>query len=177
MSKETISHYKASLPLHFSRHICGYTTTLLLLAEKQRAKARESPSSTHCESGFKRSVAFTGEFRGNLWNARGEMRVICIAGNLGVDFQPLQLSYILRLYVTRVYAHVTRLHPSHPSDDNAWGNMTRMIYGYSPSKASRYASKIPWRGSTCEIAYELFESSSFPSSCFFCILFLSGKER
>lgn len=40
------------------------TTTLLLLAEKQRAEARESPSSTHCEPGFKRSVAFTGEFQG-----------------------------------------------------------------------------------------------------------------
>lgn len=136
LSKETISRYKASLPLHFSRHICEYTTTLLPLAEKQRAEARESPSSTHCEPGFKRSVAFTGEFRGNLWNARGETRELyAIAGNLGVDSQPYNYNY-RTFCVTRVYAHVTRLHPSHPSDDNAWGNVTRMIYGYSPRKAS-----------------------------------------
>lgn len=114
MSKETIFALQSIASAAFQSPYPDILLHFCSSLRNKEAEARESAVhtlSTHCEPGFKRSVAFTVEFQvapKGPWNARG-WKLYASSRDLGIPSRfPTVTTVFSCSTTTRVYTHVTR---------------------------------------------------------------------
>lgn len=159
VSKETILRYKASLPLY-----CGRRTRIHLCSSLwNKDVPRTAHSSTHCEWGFRCSIAFTEEFQDaaakcatgmecKAWKSYASLKIqVCRRGR-----------FPMRLCALSVHHHNMCLHPrdaytpivvSMTTHSRRNPDVICMIYRYprviSQRARARAGASVLRRGSAC----------------------------